>query len=200
MEAGEVRKHCNKGGGGDCHQWYLICIQTILSCDRVTIGTVWIGSVITWTLTERNYKWLRQFHWVIHSKVYCNYSTHKVFSAVISRCLVTTSNGRRIPSSGFPKCPRASAASISLLNWLSACRSFLDSSLDSRLGFYSSWRQAPWDSRPEIFVPNGTLAAIVLMQHPLWREDGFMSYEYAWPFVKCTYCTHTTLKNLPFSL
>jgi hypothetical protein len=46
----------------------------------------------------------------------------------------------------------------------------------------SSWPQAPWGSRPEIFFPNGTLAVIV------WREDGVVSYEYACPIVKCTYC------------
>jgi hypothetical protein len=40
----------------------------------------------------------------------------------------------------------------------------------------SSWRQAPWDSRPVILFPNWTLAVIVLMKHPLWREDGSVVY------------------------
>jgi hypothetical protein len=43
-----------------------------------------------------------------------------------------------------------------------------------------SWRQAPWGSQPEIFFI-WTLAVIVLMWHPPWREDGVVSYEYAWP-------------------
>jgi hypothetical protein len=47
----------------------------------------------------------------------------------------------------------------------------------------SSWRQAPWDPRPEIYFFNWTLAVIVLMWHPLWRDDGFVCYQYAWPFV-----------------
>jgi hypothetical protein len=66
----------------------------------------------------------------------------------------------------------------------------------------SSWRKAPSDPRPEIFF-NWTLAVIhvVFMLHPLWREDGFVSYEYAWPFVKCTYRTYSMLlKILPFAL
>jgi hypothetical protein len=42
-----------------------------------------------------------------------------------------------------------------------------------------------------------TLAIIVL----IWRGDGFVSYEYAWPFVKCTYRTYSTLlKILPFCI
>jgi hypothetical protein len=36
----------------------------------------------------------------------------------------------------------------------------------------SSWRQAPWDSRPVILFSNWTPAGIVLMYHPLWQEDG----------------------------
>jgi hypothetical protein len=36
----------------------------------------------------------------------------------------------------------------------------------------SSWRQAPWGTRPVTFLSNWTFAVIVLMQHPLCREDG----------------------------
>jgi hypothetical protein len=64
----------------------------------------------------------------------------------------------------------------------------------------SSWRQAHWDPRPDFFF-NLTLAVIVLTWHPLWREGGFVSYEYALPFVKCTYRTYSMLlKILPFAL
>jgi hypothetical protein len=39
------------------------------------------------------------------------------------------------------------------------------------------------------------------MQRHLWREDAFVSYEYAWPFIKCTFRTYSMLlKILPFAL
>jgi hypothetical protein len=64
----------------------------------------------------------------------------------------------------------------------------------------SSWRQAPWDPR-YIYLFNWTLAVIVFMQRRLWREDGLVSYEYAWPFVKCMYHTYSMLlRILPFAL
>jgi hypothetical protein len=44
----------------------------------------------------------------------------------------------------------------------------------------SSWWQTPWDSRP-VFFFNWTLAVIVLMYHPLWREDAFVVYNCCWP-------------------
>jgi hypothetical protein len=40
----------------------------------------------------------------------------------------------------------------------------------------SSWRQAPWDSRPVISFPNRKLAVTVLIQPPLWLEDGFVVF------------------------
>jgi hypothetical protein len=45
----------------------------------------------------------------------------------------------------------------------------------------SSWRQVPWDLRPVILFSNWTLAVIVLMCHPLWREEGSVVYKYCWP-------------------
>jgi hypothetical protein len=51
------------------------------------------------------------------------------------------------------------------------------------------------------FFCNWTLALIVLMQYPLWGEDGILCYEYVWPFFKCTYRTCSMLlKILPFAL
>jgi hypothetical protein len=39
-----------------------------------------------------------------------------------------------------------------------------------------------------------------MQQHHL-QEDGFVSYEYAWPSVKCTFRTYSMLlKILPFAL
>jgi hypothetical protein len=44
----------------------------------------------------------------------------------------------------------------------------------------SSWRQAPWDSRSEVLFSNWTLVVMVLMQHPLWREDRYVVYYGCW--------------------
>jgi hypothetical protein len=44
--------------------------------------------------------------WVIHSKFHCNYSTHKVFSVLLSRCSVAALNIVHPPYTGFPNCPR----------------------------------------------------------------------------------------------
>jgi hypothetical protein len=52
----------------------------------VTVDGVWIGDRIYWTLTERNYKKLRQSHWGTHLKHHCNYSMHKFFSVFPSHC------------------------------------------------------------------------------------------------------------------
>jgi hypothetical protein len=44
----------------------------------------------------------------------------------------------------------------------------------------SSWCQAPWDSRRDLFFffffGNWNLVFIIRMEHPSWREDGFVSY------------------------
>jgi hypothetical protein len=62
-----------------------------------------------------------------------------------------------------------------------------------------SLRQAPWDSRPEISFSSEPLRS-VLMYHPLWK-DGFISYEYVWPYVKCIFRTYSTLlKKFPFAI
>jgi hypothetical protein len=44
----------------------------------------------------------------------------------------------------------------------------------------SSWREAPWDPRPQFLFSNFTLAVIVLMQYPLWREDVSVVYKCRW--------------------
>jgi hypothetical protein len=47
--------------------------------------------------------------------------------------------------------------------------------------------------------PSWTFEVIVLMYQPLWREDGPVCYEYAWPLVKCTHRTYSMLlKNSCF--
>jgi hypothetical protein len=88
--------------------------------------------------------------------------------------------------------------------------SWTSSSPESELSYFttgglppiwSSWRQAPSDSRLEFFFSNWTITVTVLMYHLLWRGDGFVSYEYAWLFVKCTFRTYSMLlKGLHFAL
>jgi hypothetical protein len=41
-------------------------------------------------------------------------------------------------------------------------------------------REAPWESRPVISFANWTLAVIVFMWHPLWREDISIVYNCCW--------------------
>jgi hypothetical protein len=78
-----------------------------VATNLVTLYGVWIGNWIYSELAECNYKKLREFLWVIHSKTYFNYSTYKVFSVYPSRCSVVASIGGRSSSSGFKNYPRA---------------------------------------------------------------------------------------------
>jgi hypothetical protein len=59
----------------------------------------------------------------------------------------------------------------------------------------------PLETYDQIFFTTEHLRSIVLIEHPLWREDGFVSYECAWPIVKCSYRTYSMiLKIFPFAL
>jgi hypothetical protein len=49
----------------------------------------------------------------------------------------------------------------------------------------------------DIFL-NWALAIIVLIWNPFWRGDRFVSYEYAWPFVKHMYRTYSMLLKSSF--
>jgi hypothetical protein len=49
----------------------------------------------------------------------------------------------------------------------------------------SSWHKYPWGSRPEIFFKLGHCGHSSYVTSSLTRRWLF-SYEYAWPFVKCT--------------
>jgi hypothetical protein len=94
---------------------WVFTLRSICSRDWVTIDGVWIGNRIYWTLAERNYKYLRQSHWVT-PKITVTTAHISVFT---SRCLVAAFKGGRSPL------PPASATSFSLLtaaatrNWLS---------------------------------------------------------------------------------
>jgi hypothetical protein len=57
------------------------------------------------TLTVRNYKQLRQSHWVTLSGGHPNCRTHKVISDCNNRCLVQASNDGHFPCSGVRNCP-----------------------------------------------------------------------------------------------
>jgi hypothetical protein len=131
---------------------------------------------------------------ILHSYNSLHYINHcrtlGILSPLVftSRCFVAASKGGRSPSSGFPNysMPSLPASNSNRLQWLNR-GSPLTHSLTQ--GYFttgslppisSSWRQAPWDSGPEIFF-NWALAVLVLMWHPLWWEDGCVPYEHAWP-------------------
>jgi hypothetical protein len=69
---------------------------------------------------------------------------------------------------------------------------------DDLPSFSSSWRQAPWDSRPKTFFKLNPCGHSPYVTLSLWREDGFVSHDWPfvlcpWPFVECTYRTYSVL-------
>jgi hypothetical protein len=60
--------------------------------------------------------------------------------------------------------------------------------------------QPPWAHDQTFF--NWTLTVVVLMQRPLWREEGFVSYEYAWLLssLGIAHIVRMLLKILPCAL
>jgi hypothetical protein len=79
----------------------------ILSRDRVRLE-MRFGSVTSFIghLHSQLQITTKQSHRLTLSKHHCNYSTHKVFTVFISRCLVAASNCGHSPSSRFPNCSR----------------------------------------------------------------------------------------------
>jgi hypothetical protein len=51
----------------------------------------------------------------------------------------------------------------------------------------------PLETHEQVPPPHWTFAVIVLRWHSLWCEDGFVSYEYAQHFIKCTYHIYSML-------
>jgi hypothetical protein len=74
---------------------------------------VWIGNWIYLT-----HSWLQITTTVSlsYNKDHCNYSTHKVFSVLNSRCLVAVSNGGRSTSSWLLNCPQPQLPTSHFLN------------------------------------------------------------------------------------
>jgi hypothetical protein len=135
--------------------WLLYCHMA--SRDGVAIDGVWVGSRINCTLTDRIYKYLRQSHWVTHSKTDCNYSAHKAFSVFTSRCLVAASNSGLSPSSGFPNSPQPQLPASHF--------SQLQLSTDSTT-VQSSAVNFCWSSPAQSFLVSGTLELLLLVIYP----------------------------------
>jgi hypothetical protein len=94
-------KYNSKNLTGSLYSIYLILSRVWVTRDRVWIGKRNNCTLIKLVTTNNN-----ESHRVTHFEDHSNYSTHKTFSLFTSRCLVTVSNGRRSPSSGFPNCLR----------------------------------------------------------------------------------------------
>jgi hypothetical protein len=144
---------------------------------------VWIDNRIYWTLTEHNYKHLRQSYWVAHTRDHCSYNTHNGFSVFTSRCLVVASNGWRSTSSGYPDYSTASATIFSLLttatlNWLnSKSKLCYERQSIGQSVFVSSTHLGP--KTRFLIMPES--CGFVDMERPLWREDGCVVYNFCWP-------------------
>jgi hypothetical protein len=140
-------------------------------------GGTWIGNRVYLTLIANNYEGLIELH--------AAEITQKVFSVLSRRCLVVASNCGSSPFSVLLNRPRPQLpdshtsqpqlSSDSITNhltpfhWLNlhSHRHFATGDLAP---FIWHWRQAHWGSRPESLFSIWTLAAIVVMKHPLWRE------------------------------
>jgi hypothetical protein len=59
----------------------------------------------------------------------------------------------------------------------------------------SSWRQAPWDPRPDFFFQLNSCGNSPYVASSLTRR-WVVSHEYAWYFVKCTFHTCSMLLNI----
>jgi hypothetical protein len=154
----------------------------------VTRDAIWIGNWVYCTriqlATTNNYDNLTK----LHAPTISVTIAHKVFSVFTSRYLLTASNGGRSPLCEFPNYPRTHlpASHFSQMQLSTDSITTQGQSQSQSQSYFttfglppirSSWRQTPWGSRPHFFSPNWSLAVIVLMQHHLWREIGYVSSE-----------------------
>jgi hypothetical protein len=115
-----------------------------------------------------------------------NFVVHCYASRVNWRCLVAASNNGRSPSCmGTERflVPVTSFSqrlnpSSSLTNCNSQNGSYFTTGGLAPIS--SSWGQAPWDLGPEFLFCNWTLAVIILLEHPLWRENLSVVYSCCW--------------------
>jgi hypothetical protein len=84
----------------------------------VSLSPLQIPNDLTWARTRTAAVGSRRLTaWAMaRPKYHCNYSTHKVFTVFISRCLVAAFNGGRSPSSRLPNCRRPQLSASH--NWL----------------------------------------------------------------------------------
>jgi hypothetical protein len=88
-----------------------------------------------------------------------------------------------------------------------SCRTLLNSLSKSKAKLLCTW-QFTTNQFVLVSGPLSLMTRVFFPPHlnpcghsPLWWEDGFVFYEYAWPFVKCMYCPYSMLPEiLPFAL
>jgi hypothetical protein len=142
----------------------------------MTIDGVWICNRIYWNLkqlvTTNNYDSLTELH---TPKIIVT-TTHIKSSIFTNRCLVAASKGGRFPSSGFKNSTRPQYQLLTSHSYqVTLSRLTRKQSLRVRITLWLEvYRQSVLDA-------NWVLAVIVLIQHPLWREDGSVVYNCCWP-------------------
>jgi hypothetical protein len=145
------------------------------------------------------------WNYTLSRLLYCSIHTFSVFSR---RCWVRVSNNGdssavvltsfpdayRLITNSWPQLMASVAITVYILTVLAVTRCRLlvmaTSQVQSQSDLLYYWRltanQFDLASSPlriaTTFFFSWTLAVIALMWHFLWREDGLVSYEYAWPF------------------
>jgi hypothetical protein len=143
--------------------------------------------------TDYRIYWTLWYSTWLHFTVHCYTHTHPLVPTVTSSLPLFCSGFQRraFPLFWVPELSpclschllRATAHSSpeieSLTDWLLHSQSyFITGGLPP---ISSSRRQAPWGSQSDFLFCNWVLAVIVFVQHPLWGEDWFDSYEQASP-------------------
>jgi hypothetical protein len=172
-----------------------------LSRDGVNIDGLWFHDWIYWTF--RYSAWLHftvrcYTHTSVHSHVFTAVAWYRLPTADIRLSLgsrtvpdlsyqllkqhLTTTATQQFSNSPIQQPTQMPAIKIKVTLWLAVYRQSVHLGAEP-LEYH--------DQRFCFF--NWILAIIVLMWH---REDRFVSYEYAWPLVKCTYRTYGMLSQI----